>query len=310
MTTDAERSKAIRRVLVVTFWLNVGVAAAKIAYGAAANVLAIRADGFHSLTDSANNVVGLLALRIASRPADADHHYGHRKVEVIASTVVGVSLLVMAADVARSAVGRLTGDPELPRVGAAAFVILGVTLIVNFAVAAYERSKGRELDSTFLISDAQHTRSDALVTVSVMIAMALVAVGHPEFDVVAAAGVAGFIAYAGIQVLRKNLGYLADQAPVEANEIERIVRAVPGVAGCHKIRTRGLPGAVHVDLHIQIAPHLNVVDAHRITHLAIDAIKAGIRGATDVVIHTEPARPGEPYNPLPVDWGRGGTRGE
>jgi ferrous-iron efflux pump FieF len=115
--------------------------------------------------------------------------------------------------------------------------------------------------------------------------------------------VAGFIAWAGIDVLRSNLRYLADGRALDADVVERVVLHVPGVASAHKIRTRGAPGAIHVDLHIQIARHLDVVTAHRVTHWVIEAIKREIPGVADVLVHTEPAREGQAYNPLPTGEG-------
>jgi divalent metal cation (Fe/Co/Zn/Cd) transporter len=94
---------------------------------------------------------------------------------------------------------------------------------------------------------------------------------------------------------------LADAAALEPEAVQEIVMKVPGLAGAHKIRTRGAPGDIHVDLHIQVARHLDVVAAHRVTHWVIDAIKAQLPGVTDVVVHTEPAAKGEPYNPMPQD---------
>lgn len=297
-----ERARAIRRVLLVTLGLNLAVAAAKIAYGIASSTLSIRADGFHSLVDSSNNLVGLVGVALAARPADADHPYGHGKFEILAAGAVGLSLLAMAYDVAKTAALRLLGsDPALPQIGPVAFVVLGVTLAVNLAVARYERRRGRELDSAFLQSDAAHTNSDAFVTLAVLGAVLAVHFGLPALDVVVAVGVALFIAHAGIGVLKANLGYLADAALVEPDVIERLVCAQPGVASAHKIRTRGTPDRIFVDLHIQIAPHLDVVRAHAVTHGVIDAIKGGVRGVADVVVHTEPAPPDAAYVPLPEE---------
>lgn len=297
---SALRNRGVQRVIVVTLVLNVVVAVLKIGYGYAASALSIRADGFHSLTDSANNIVGLCGIAIASRPPDAGHPYGHRKYEILAAGVVGLSLLVMAYDVARSAIGRLiTPGSDLPRIDLGAFAVLIGTLAVNVFVARYEYRRGRELQSPFLMSDAAHTRSDVIVTLGVLLAVLLVWLGYPRLDMVAAFVVALFIGWTGIRVLRENLGYLADSALVDADKVEALALDVPGVASTHKIRTRGIPGQMYVDLHIQIAPHLNVVEAHRVTHAVIDAIKAGIPGVADVVVHTEPARPGQPYKALP-----------
>jgi cation diffusion facilitator family transporter len=297
-----ERTVAIARVLWVTLALNVVVALAKIAYGHTVHALSIRADGFHSLTDSSNNLVGLLGVYLASRPADAGHPYGHNKFEVLAAGLVGLSLLVMAFDVARSAFLRLAGGPVAPPViDAGAFVVLLGTLAVNVGVARWERRRGRELDSPMLTSDALHTSSDVLVTLGVLATVVMVQAGIGVADLIAALGVALFIAWAGISVLKTNLAYLADSATLDPERIVQVACTVPGVASAHKVRTRGMPGSIYVDLHIQVAPHLTVVDAHRVTHWVIDAIKVGFAGVRDVLVHTEPARPDQPYPPMPED---------
>lgn len=295
----ALRNRDVRRVVALTFVLNLVVAALKIAYGYWANSLSIRADGFHSLTDSANNVVGLVGVLIASRPADEDHPYGHQKFEILAAGIVGLSLILMAYDVAKSAIVRLaSGGVDLPRLDTGAYAVLAVTLFVNLLVAFYEAKRGRELDSAFLTSDAAHTRSDVIVTLGVLFAVVLVKLGYPRLDLLAALVIAVFIAWTGVSVLRQNLAYLADQALLDPAKVDALALDVPGVASTHKIRTRGTPGKLYVDLHIQIAPHLDVVQAHRVTHAVIDAIKAAIPGVADVVVHTEPAYPGQPYKPF------------
>jgi len=306
--SEGERARAIRRVLWWTLGLNLAVAVAKIGYGHAVHAMSIRADGFHSLTDSTNNLVGLAGVWIASRPADAGHPYGHNKFEVLAAGAVGLSLLGMAFDVAKGGLERLSGVPApLPEIGPAAFVVLVVTLFVNVGVARWERRRGRELESTLLESDALHTSSDMLVTLGVLVSVGLVRLGYPVVDVFAAIGIAGFIAWAGIGVLRTNLGYLADAARLDPEQIVATARTIAGVAGAHKVRTRGMPGSIYVDLHIQVARELTVVDAHRVTHWVIDAIKREFPGVRDVLVHTEPALPGEPYPPLPSDVGPGSS---
>lgn len=305
MDPPSQRDRRAVRVLLITLLLNLAVALAKVLYGRWANVLSIEADGFHSVTDAANNVVGVVAIVLAGRPADSGHPYGHQKFELLAAGVVGLSLLTMAWQVAKTAVLRWTGGgAELPRIGPGAFAVLVVTLLVNLWVARYERKEGERLQSRFLLTDAAHTRSDVFVSVAVLLTVVFVKLGYPALDVVAALFVSGFIAWAGIGVLRHNLDPLADAAQLDKQQIERIVCNVPGVASAHKIRTRGTPGHVYVDLHVQIAPHLDVVKAHQVTHWVIDAIQGEIAGVRDVVVHTEPARPEQRYKPLPEDVAR------
>ncbi|MEZ4223684.1 MAG: cation diffusion facilitator family transporter [Polyangiaceae bacterium] len=302
LATAQARSRAVRRVLALTFVLNLAVAGAKIAYGYWASSLGIRADGFHSLTDSTNNIIGFVGMALAARPADHDHPYGHEKLEAVAATLIGLTLLALAVDVVHGALQRLlSSDAAVPHLGLGAFAVLGVTLIVNLFVASYERSAGRRLHSPLLESDAAHTRSDAYVTLGVMAAVVGVSQGWIWLDAAVAVLVAGFIGVAGIAVLRNNLGYLADSARVDPERIAEAAASVPGVASVHKIRTRGTPAAVFVDLHVQIAPHLDVVQAHRVTHWVIDAIHDAVPEVQDVLVHTEPAPSGASYAPLPED---------
>lgn len=297
--SDAERGSAVRRVLLWTLLLNLLVAAAKVAYGTLTHTLSIRADGYHSTTDGINNLIGLVGIWLGSRPPDSGHPYGHRKFEVVAAGLVGLALLGMAFDVAMGLVDRLKGTAQLPVIDAGSFIVLLVTLAVNIGVARYERREGQRLDSSFLLSDAAHTRSDILTTSGVLASVLCVRFGFVAADVIAAIAVALFICWAGISVLRANLSYLLDAAQVDEARVRDAVLVIPGVASTHKIRSRGTPGAIHVDLHIQIAPHLDVEQAHTVTHWVIDAIKREVAGVIDVVVHTEPARRGEPYRALP-----------
>lgn len=301
MSSQPPRNASVRRVLLLTLAANLFVAVGKISYGYFSDALSVRADGFHSLTDASNNLVGMVGVHLASRPADEGHPYGHAKFEILAAGLVGLTLLGMAYDVLRSAFARWVGGAPPPQLDSRVFVVLVVTLLINLFVATYERRMGERLGSPFLLSDAAHTRSDVLVTLGVIVTVALVQLGYGSLDVFAAIVVAGFIAFAGINVLKDNLVYLADGRALDAGVVEQVVLCVPGVASTHKIRTRGAPGAIHVDLHVQIAPHLDVVSAHRVTHWVIEAIKEQIPGVADVLVHTEPARPDQSYNPLPKE---------
>jgi cation diffusion facilitator family transporter len=294
-----ERARRIRRVLLLTLLLNVVVASLKLVVGTVTHTLSVRADGFHSMTDGFSNVLGLFGMWWASRPPDTEHPYGHERMEVVAGSVIGAALLLVAWNVVQSAFSRLLTPGETPVPDAGTWLVLLVTLAVNLFVVLYERRQARQLKSSFLESDAAHTFSDVLVTLGVVVTVACIQLGQPWVDWVAAFVVAGFIVVAGLQILSRNFGYLLDAAQVAQEAIDAVVRRVPGVAGAHKIRTRGQPGAVRVDLHIQIAPHLNVVHAHEVTHWVIDALKREVPGVIDVVVHTEPATPNAAYPELP-----------
>ncbi|HEX2880711.1 MAG TPA: cation diffusion facilitator family transporter [Polyangiaceae bacterium] len=296
----SDHGSQVRRVLWLTLGLNLAVALAKIGYGMLVNSLSIRADGFHSLTDSTNNLIGIASIFLASRPPDDKHPYGHQKFEILAAGAIGASLILVAWDVGVGAWRRAFGTAEPMLLDDNAFVVLFGTLLVNVGVSWYEKKRGEQLRSTLLISDAAHTRSDIFVTLGIVLAVFGVRLGYPSLDLIGAAVVAVFIAYTGVGLLRENARYLLDTALISEDTIKDKVLKIAGVASSHKIRTRGTPNAIHVDLHIQIAPHLNVVQAHQVTHWVIDAVRE-IPGVIDVVVHTEPAMPDQPYTPLPWD---------
>jgi cation diffusion facilitator family transporter len=287
--TDDARARGIRRVLLVTLALNVTVAAAKVIYGFLAGSLAIRADGFHSATDGLNNVVLLLGSWLAAAPPDREHPYGHRKLEVFAAGAVGVSLLVVAVDVAKDVVARLAGSAEPPRIDAGAFVVLGVTLAVNVGVSTWEAREGRRLMSPGLLSDAAHTRSDVLVTLGVAITAALTWAGYGFLDAVAGAAVAAVIATTGIRVVKENAGYLMDTNLVDPDRVAIVARGIAGVHEARDVRSRGSPGGVWVDITIEVDGAMTVDDAHALAHRVEDAIRADLRGILGVSVHTEPA---------------------
>ena len=163
------RYHQVSQVLWRVFFLNLIVAAAKITLGLASGAVSILSDGFHSLTDTASNIVALFGVRIASQPPDDDHPYGHRKFETMASVGILIFLLLVLFEVLSAAVERLQsgGEPAITRL---TFVVMGATFLVNLGVVIYERAAGRRLNSEVLLADAHHTTSDLLTSGAVIAA--------------------------------------------------------------------------------------------------------------------------------------------
>jgi cation diffusion facilitator family transporter len=161
---NADVAKAgVRRVLWITLLLNLVVSGSKIAVGKLTGSLSMVADGYHSLMDGSNNVIGLVVTTFAYAPPDEGHPYGHRKFETAATLFIGLALLGLAYNVVENALSA-AGQARLPEIGVINWVVMGVTLGVNLFVAAYEARQGRKLASAYLIADAAHTRSDIYVT--------------------------------------------------------------------------------------------------------------------------------------------------
>jgi cation diffusion facilitator family transporter len=280
---------AVRRVLWITLLLNTGVSAAKLIVGVLSGSLAMVADGYHSMLDGVNNVVGLVVAAWAHQPPDEEHPYGHQKFETFASVGLGLLLLGMAYNVLVQALGRFSA-PRLPAIGALNWVVMGVTLGVNVFTSWYERREGRRLGSDYLLADADHTRSDVYVTLGVVASFAGARAGVLWVDGAAAIAIGLFIGVLAARILSRAFDVLTDRAPIPAEQLAPVVEAVPGVLAVRSVRTRGGQGAAYVDLVAEMDGELTLRQAHEVA----DRIEAAVRQAhpsvIDVVVHPEPGR--------------------
>ncbi len=287
-STAASRYSEVSRVLIRVLVLNLGVAVAKIAFGYSSGAISILSDGFHSLTDTASNVVGLLGVRAAKQPPDDDHPYGHRKYETVAAAAVTGFLLAVVLEVLRNAFNHLSGRSAPPDISASGFVIMIITVAINLAVVRYESSEARRLHSEVLLADAMQTRGDVWTSLAVIVALAGARAGMPILDPIAALVVAGFIGRAGFEIAATTTRILSDRIAMPEGDIERVVMSVNGVLGCHQIRTRGSADHVFLDLHVWMAPDMRLVDAHAISHVVKDRLMVRYPQIADAVIHLEP----------------------
>ncbi len=289
--SDAGRTQGIRRVLWQVLFLNLVVAAAKLAWGLMSGAISMVADGIHSLMDSSSNVVGLVGTAVAARPPDHGHPYGHRKFEVIAALGITFLLFLAAYEIVTGAVGRLaSGEP--PEVSATSYVVMLGTIAINSFVTVYERRRGDALHSPILIADSLHTRSDIYASLAVLVGITGSALRRPWLDPVAAFVVVALIVRAGYRIVTASLDVLADARVYHPDEIAAAAMEVPGVIDCHEVRTRGTPDHAHLDFHLTVAPETPTSEAHAIAHRAIEAIQRRFPGIRDVTPHVEPPEGG------------------
>jgi cation diffusion facilitator family transporter len=284
--TARQRDRSIRRVLVVVLVLNATVALAKLVVGWLSSSISMVADGFHSLTDGASNVVGLIGMSIAGRPPDEDHPYGHRKFETVAAIIIGALLALTAWEVFKSLLERLQegGQPQATNL---TFAVMIVTIAINIGVTTWEHRAARKYKSDILHADAAHTLSDVFASLAVIVSLIAARLGFPQLDLVAALVITVMIGRAAFQILRDNGLLLTDTAILPAAEIEAVALEVPGVVSVHKIRSRRGPRGGHADLHVQIAGELPLEEAHRIGHQVADRLREELE-LPDVLVHVEP----------------------
>ena len=281
------RSRAVSSVLYRVLFLNLIVAAAKIALGLSTGAVSVLSDGYHSLTDTASNVVGIIGVRVAGAPPDDDHPYGHRKFETMASLGIMVFLLLVMREVLSAAWERLHTGGE-PAIGTLTFIVMGGTFLVNLGVVFYERRAGRRLQSEVLLADSSHTLSDLMTSATVIVALIGVKLGYVWLDPIAALVVAVFIAHACWEIFNSTTGILADRFVIPEEQILEVVRSVPEVIGSHHVRTRGSADFVFLDLHIWMDANMSLDKAHSLSHVVKDRLMARFPQIKDAIIHIEP----------------------
>jgi cation diffusion facilitator family transporter len=283
----SDRYSRVATVLWRVLFANLAVAIAKIALGYYSGAVSIMSDGFHSLTDTASNVVGLIGISVARRPPDENHPYGHRKYETMASIGIMVFLILVLVEVLRAAANRFLHGGT-PRVFPEGIGLMTATLVINIAVVSYELRQGRLLKSEVLLADAKHTRSDVLTSGAVLGALFGVWFGYPLLDPMAALLVAGFIGHACWGIAQGASRILSDEMIMAEGEVRDVIMSVPGVLGCEKIRTRGSTDYVFLDLHLWLDPQTPLFAAHETSHVVKDRLMHHFPQLMDVVIHIEP----------------------
>jgi cation diffusion facilitator family transporter len=286
------RHGAVTRVLLRVLFLNLAVAGAKLVLGYATGAVSIISDGFHSLTDSASNVMALIGMRASEKPPDVDHPYGHRKYETLAAAGIFVFLLLVVVEVTRAAIHRLTGG-GVPEINSMSFGVMIATLMVNVGVVRYEGGEGRRLSSELLHADAMHTKSDVFTSCAVLVSLVAVRLGYPMFDPIGGLIIGVFIAHAGWEIARQTSRVLSDRMVIAEDAIRGIVMATPHVVGCHQIRTRGSEDHTFLDLHVWYPPDMPLYEAHRLSHIVKDRLMEAFPQIADAIIHIEPP----PTNP-------------
>ncbi len=278
----------VQKVLIQTLFLNLFVLGIKLVVGLSTGSLSLIADALHSLTDSANNVLGLWANRAASPQPDREHPYGHQKFEAIGAMGIAGFLSIACFEILRGAVDRIIHPAVATKITGTEFWFLMLVLAVNIFVATYERREGKRLNSSLLIADAYHTLSDIWVTIAVLIGLGGVWLLNWQWlDIALAFPVAALVMSSGWTVLRENLPWLVDESAIAPEHIADIARSVPGVLNVHDIASRGVIGRqCFIEMHLIVEPS-EVAAAHAITEAIEDKLEQRF-SPVRIMIHVEP----------------------
>ena len=280
--------KKVRQLLIIILFANVGVAVLKIVIGGIIKSNSMTADGFHSLTDGSSNIVGLIGIRLAAKPVDEKHPYGHRKFETLTGLFIGAMLCLIGGNILLTAIERFK-NPVTPEITIYSLIVLVVTLIINIFVSVFEYRRGKQLCSQILVSDSMHTRSDIYVSIGVLLTLILIKLGLPPvIDPIMSLIVTGFIFYAAYEILRDNGNVLVDKAIVDIEKIREITLSFEQVKDAHDIRSRGTENEVYIDMHIMAEPNMSIEESHKLIHMIEAKIREEICENAEVITHIEP----------------------
>lgn len=276
-------------------WAGVGVNAflmvVKFAGGIVGHSQALIADAVHTVSDFFTDAVVLIGLRAGRKEPDADHPFGHGRVETMASAVVGLALISVGGMLAIGAGLNIhRGDMSHP--AWPALVAAALSVAMKEVLYRYTAKIGRRIKSPVLVANAWHHRSDALSSVAVLVGVggALINPRWCILDSFAALVVSIFVLKAGFSVLWDAVKEVTDTAPdVEVlEEMHRLVEAVPGVEEAHDLKVRLSGGLYQVQVHVVVDADLTVTEGHRIAKEAEAVLRSEVEDVADVIVHVDP----------------------
>jgi cation diffusion facilitator family transporter len=293
--SEAARTGRIRRVLLTALAVNVLLALVKFGVGWNLGSLSVLSDAIHSLLDGGASVIAFIGITAAARPPDANHPYGHRKYEILATLIVAGLLFLSAWEILGAAVGRLLRQAAPPGFSAWGVALLGLGIVANLLLSRWERRAGLEVSSPLLLADAAHTRTDVFSSLLAVAAVAGSQLGLPWLDPLFAIGIVVLLARAIYEILIEGVRVVSDATRLDPEQIRLVAEGVEGVRGAHAIRSHGMTNDIHIDLHIQVEEQLTTRQVYEIENQVTEALRKNFSGVTHVALRHEPrGTPPEP----------------
>jgi cation diffusion facilitator family transporter len=285
-------NRQIRRVTYLGLIGNIVLSALKVFVGTMAGSIALVADGVHSLSDMATDVVVLLGVYLGSKRPDQCHPYGHGRIETLAATVIGTVLAVVGGFMIYSAASDIAAGKTV-RVNYFVPLVATASVIVKELLYRITKRVAVKSHSTALYANAWHHRSDALSSVAVAVGFIALRFSFRYGDQIAAIAVGFMVTLVGARVLLDCLRELTEGA-IDTETIEHIKHIVDSerkIRQWHQLRTRLVGREVFLDLHILVDPDLNISAAHQIAEDLEMVLQAEIARPVNIIVHIEPDIP-------------------
>ena len=291
-----ERNREIYKVTLVGGAVNVVLLVFKFVAGIVGHSAAMVADAVHSLSDFVTDIIVLAFVHISGKPEDKSHDYGHGKYETLATTIIGVALLVVAVGIVYSGAVKIAawlGGQQLEAPGLLALWAALLSIVLKEGVYQYSMVKARQLKSQAVEANAWHHRSDALSSIGTAVGIGgAIFLGQrwTVLDPVASVIVGAFIVKVAADLLRSGIGDLMEQSLPDAveDEILQLAASVPDVSMPHDLRTRRIGNHYAIELHILMDGDLSLREAHDKAPEVEDTLKGHYGQDTHVAVHVEP----------------------
>jgi len=286
---NPERFAAAQKSTWVSIVINVLLTSLQLLGGFFSHSQALMADGLHSMSDLLSDVLVLFANRHGSRHADAEHPYGHARIETAATLILGTFLAALGVVLLVAAALRLQHPEALRAVNPLALAIAFSALLAKEGLFRYMLAVAKRVRSQMLVANAWHARSDAASSLVVIVGVGGNLLGYTFLDLVAAAVVGVMIAHMGGKLALEALSELIDTglAAEEVEAIRRTLLGIHGVRGLHELRTRKMADNALVDAHIMVDPKISVSEGHFIAETARHAVLKN-HHVLDVMVHIDP----------------------
>ena len=280
-----------RRVALTSMAVSALLAAAKIAVGIEGHSTAVVSDGFESAGDVLASGLVLLGLVLAARPADAEHPYGHGRVETLSALAVGMMLVISGSLISARALQSI-GEPQAQPMVFALWPV-AASIGIKVIMALTKRRYARKIRSSALIADAWNDSVDVLSGSTALVGLGLALLNPVRFasaDQVGGALVGLIVIFLGVRVVRDTTMQLIDTMPdtESMDRIREVALSVPGARGIEKCFARKTGLKWHVDLHLEVDPDMSVYESHELATQVRIRIKETLDWVADVLVHVEP----------------------
>jgi cation diffusion facilitator family transporter len=288
-SSQSENYKITRKVTLVGSVIDGLLSLLKISIGIIGQSQALIVDGVHSLSDLATDVMVIWAAKHAQAEPDAEHPYGHKRIETLATMALSLALIAVAIGFAYDAVTHLIAGTNLQQPGWMVLIAAAISMLAKEWICRYTLRAARLINSDLLRANAWHSRSDAASSLIVLFGVLGAMAGFAYADALAAIGVSIMIGWVGWTLGRQGTAELIDTSvePEVLNKIIDTIRSVEGVTDVHQTRTRKMAGNIVMDSHITVNPNISVSEGHRIGDAVEAALHAQFTELSDITVHID-----------------------